>query len=146
MTFLKAPSLSFFDHSFTLLVGFDLVKVSGLVDSVHDFGDRFKKRLFTSGELDYAESGGERWAERLAARFAAKEATIKALKLANEGINWRDIEVCRLPTGECQLALHGHVASLAKQLHIHQMALSLSHDGDYAGAFVTVLCQSENIN
>jgi holo-[acyl-carrier protein] synthase len=141
MEFSGPPAFSFSEHKSILLVGFDLVKISGIEDSVRDFGDRFKQRLFTAAELDYVHSGEARWAERLAARFAAKEATIKALKLADAGINWRDIEVCRLPDGACELALHGRVANLAKQLEVSQMALSLSHDGDYAGAVVNILCR-----
>jgi holo-[acyl-carrier protein] synthase len=79
----------------------------------------------------------------LAARFAAKEAAIKALRLANEGVSWLDIEVCKLADGDCELALHGKVAVLAGQMGVEQIALSLSHDGDYAGAFVTVLSRPQ---
>lgn len=117
-------------------MGFDLVKIPGVVDSVAQFGDRFKQRLFTPAELAYADAGGEQWPERLAARFAAKEATIKALNLANAGVSWREIEVEKLPSGACQLVLHGGVAALAETQAVQQLCLSLSHDGDYAGAFV----------
>jgi holo-[acyl-carrier protein] synthase len=133
-------------HSFKLLNGFDLVKISGLVESVQCFGDKFRQRLFTAAELDYADSSNTCWGERLAARFAAKEATIKALGLADIGISWRNIEVCKLPDGGCSLVLHGPVREIADRLHVVQMALSLSHDGDYAGAYVNMLCQSTNIN
>ena len=122
-----------------LRVGFDLVQISGIRNSLHQFGAAFEARLFTDSELEYARSGSGQLAERLAARFAAKEATIKALKLGNEGVSWLDIEVVKLPDGDCELALHGRVAELASQLQIQQLALSLSHDGDYAGAFVTVI-------
>ena len=125
-----------------LRIGFDLVKISGIAYSLAQFGERFERRLFTADELAYAHAGSDLFAERLAARFAAKEATVKALGFANAGVNWRDIEVCKLPDGMCVLAFHGHVAELANQLDILQVALSLSHDGDYAGAFVTVLCKA----
>lgn len=122
-----------------LLVGFDLVDIAALVDSVTQFGAAFKQRLFTAAELAYAEDGVGLWPERLAARFAAKEATIKALDLANAGIAWRDIEVVKLATGGCELRLHGPVCSIARSRGVQQWALSLSHDGGYAGAFVVGL-------
>ena len=122
-----------------LRVGFDLVQISRIADSITQFGDIFKRRLFTQGELDYAHRSEGLCAERLAARFAAKEATIKALKLGNTGIGWREIEVRRLHDGDCEVALHGRVAQLARSMRVAQIGLSLSHEGDYAGAMVTVL-------
>ncbi len=121
-------------------VGFDLVQISRIAESVHQFGDRFKHRMFTAHELDYANLNEGLCFERLAARFAAKEATIKALAFGEQGVGWREIEVCRLPDGSCHIALHGRAAVLASHMGMTQMALSLSHDGDYAGAIVTVLC------
>jgi holo-[acyl-carrier protein] synthase len=125
-----------------LRVGFDLVQVSGIANSMRQFGAAFEARLFTDSELEYCRSGSGQFTERLAARFAAKEATIKALKLGDEGVSWRDIEVCKLRDGDCALLLHGKVAAFAAQLRVEQLALSLSHDGDYAGAFVTALCRA----
>ncbi len=120
-------------------LGFDLVQVSQIAQSVREFGPRFTDRFFTAGELQYSERGS--YDERLAARFAAKEAVIKALRLSEAGIDWRDIEVTQLPQGGCELALHGLVAQLAAHDGITSQALSvsLSHDGDYAGAVVCVL-------
>ncbi len=123
-------------------VGFDLVQISRIAQSVHQIGDRFKQRLFTANELEYAHRSEGLCFERLAARFAAKEATIKALSLGEQGIGWREIEVCKSDDGSCHIALHGRVAELASPMGITQMALSLSHDGDYAGAIVTVLCHT----
>jgi holo-[acyl-carrier protein] synthase len=125
-------------------MGLDLVQISRIADSTALFGDRFKNRLFTRDELEYAESGdgeaGEsgQCAERLAARFAAKEATIKALDLGEAGISWKDIEVRKLRGGGCALALHGPVAEIAKKMGLTSTSLSLSHDGDYAGAVVAL--------
>ncbi|MBS0315684.1 MAG: holo-ACP synthase [Proteobacteria bacterium] len=127
-----------------LAVGYDLVQISQIEDSIRQFGDLFTRRLFTEHEIDYAESGVGLRAQRLAARFAAKEATIKALKLANAGVGWREIEVRKLHDGDCELALHGRVAQLANAMGVAQILLSLSHDGDYAGAMVTVLFAPSN--
>jgi holo-[acyl-carrier protein] synthase len=125
-------------------MGLDLVQISRIADSTALFGDRFKNRLFTRAELDYAESGdggvteGGQCAERLAARFAAKEAAIKALDLGEAGISWKDIEVRKLRGGGCALTLHGPVAEIAKKMGLAATSLSLSHDGDYAGAVVAM--------
>ena len=120
-------------------IGFDLVRISEITNSIDQFGKQFTHRLFTSNELAYADSGADLRAERLAARFAAKEATIKALKLSNTGIGWREIEVLKFEDGDCEVILHGHLLDLACAMGVKKILLSLSHDGDYAGAMVMVL-------
>jgi holo-[acyl-carrier protein] synthase len=122
-------------------MGFDLVQVSGITRSVESFGAAFTQRFFTADEIAYAEKGMRD--ERLAARFAAKEATIKALELAEAGVDWRQIEVRQLPQGGCELALHGTAKEIAEAAGITSLALSLSHEGDYAGAVVTALAQPQ---
>ncbi len=117
----------------TLRVGVDLVQISRIAESLHTFGDRFLRRVFTEQEIAYAVASPPHTHARLAARFAAKEATIKALNLVDCGVNWRHIEVCRQPSGACFLSLHGIAAARAKGA---ELALSLSHDGDYATAVV----------
>ena len=123
-------------------LGFDLVQVSQVAHSIECFGAAFRERLFTPGELAYAQSGSGVSAERLAARFAAKEAVIKTLQLSDAGIGWRDIEVVKREDGACELQLHGRVAALAAQMGVDRLLLSLSHDGDYAGAMVTAFAHS----
>ena len=70
-------------------VGIDLVMVSRISESLERFGDRFLRRVFTDCEIAYAAAAPAHTAQRLAARFAAKEATIKALRVRDHGINWR---------------------------------------------------------
>jgi len=121
-------------------VGIDIVQISRIVESLERFGDRFLSRIFTSDEAAYATSGDQSLVpERLAARFAAKEAAMKAFDLGNAGVDWRDIEVCKLDNGGCRLALHGLAAQLVAARGVDDIALSLSHDGDYATAVVTAL-------
>ncbi len=120
-------------------MGFDLVCVSGIADSIARFGEAFRQRVFTPGELEYADDGAGVCAQRLAARLAAKEAVIKALKLSDAGIGWRDIEVRKCADGDCELALHGRAAEAARAAGVARWLLSLSHDGDYAGAIVAAL-------
>ncbi|HMA07543.1 MAG TPA: holo-ACP synthase, partial [Ramlibacter sp.] len=119
-------------------LGFDLVQVSRVAESIEQFGAAFETRLFTRDELAYAHAGQGVATERLAARFAAKEAVIKALQLSNAGIDWREIEVRKLGDGDCRVQLHGRVAAIAGHRGVSRILLSLSHDGDYAGAVVTV--------
>lgn len=120
-------------------VGMDIVQVSRIQSSVAQFGARFMQRVFTADELDYACASTACQAERLAARFAAKEATLKALRMADQGISWRDVEVRRHLDGRCDLQLHAKAAAHASQLGVTQLALSLSHDGDYACAIVVAV-------
>lgn len=126
-------------------VGFDLVQVSQVAASMEGFGAAYERRLFTPLELEYAGCGETERAERLAARFAAKEAVIKALRLSNEGVDWRHIEVIKLADGDCDVLLHGRAAEIARRMGVERVLLSLSHDGDYAGAFVSVLMKEESI-
>ena len=99
-------------------------------------GRRFLERLFTPGEIAYADSKANR-AERYAARFAAKEAGMKALGTGwRGGIAWRDFEVANLPSGRPSLRLHGKAAQIAAELGVHNIALSLTHTRDHALAMV----------
>jgi holo-[acyl-carrier protein] synthase len=120
-------------------VGLDIVQISEVVGSLRQFGDAFKNRLFTHDELIYASDEERLCAERLAARFAVKEAVIKALLLSEVGVQWREIEVIKQSDGCCYLKLHGYVAVLAISRGATQWLLSMSHEGDYAGAVVIAL-------
>jgi holo-[acyl-carrier protein] synthase len=110
-----------------LRVGIDLVQIHRIAGSVEAFGERFLRRIYTERELAYAQ----RDPERLAARFAAKEAGKKALGL--DGVGWRDLEVVRQDTGACELVLHGAARAAAGD---RTLALSMSHEGDHATAVV----------
>jgi holo-[acyl-carrier protein] synthase len=120
-------------------LGIDLVHIPRIADSLRDFGEAFTRKLFTEGEAAYARGAPHDMAQRLAARFAAKEATIKALALHDAGIDWKDIEVVRSGDGACDLQLHGRVAQIARTQGITRCLVCLSHDGDYAAAVVAAL-------
>ena len=117
-------------------LGIDLVQVSRIEESLGLFGERFLRRVFTEGEIAYATAVPALTAERLAVRFAAKEATIKALQLGEQALNWRDIEVCRAPSGACTMVLHGAVARAAGRSGVGAVTVSVSRAGDYATAVV----------
>lgn len=124
----------------SLRVGIDLVQVSRVAESMAAFGDRFARRVFTDDELAYARTAAspDDVARRLAARFAAKEAAKKALRL--DGVGWRDIEVTRAPSGAVELALHGAAA----RIDTDGLAVSLSHEGDWATAVVVTQVRGTN--
>ncbi len=117
--------------------GIDLVEIARIQKLLDDHGDRFLDRVFTAQERAYADAGGVRRVERLAARFAAKEALLKAIGTGlRSGMSWTDIEVCTLPSGEPFIAATGRVAEVASMRGISRWLLSLSHTGGLAMASV----------
>ena len=116
--------------------GVDLVECARIERSIERFGDRFLQRVFTDGEIKYSMSM-KFPARHLAARFAAKEAAMKALGTGwNRGVRWVDIEVCRQPGGRPTIAFHGRAGEIAKELGAAHVALSISHTADQAIAQV----------
>ena len=111
-------------------LGIDIIRVSRIRDSLARFGDRFTQRVLTPNEIKYVRGR----AETMAGRWAAKEAVSKVLGLGVRGIGWRDIEVERLPTGQPAVKLHGRAARRAEQLGMGRIAVSISHESDYAVA------------
>lgn len=114
----------------------DLCEVDRLRAAMERHGERFKQRVFTDREIAYSERKANRY-ERYAARFAAKEAGMKALGTGwRGGIAWRDFEVTNLPSGRPTLAFHGKAGEIAKKLGVRNVALSLTHTRDQAMAMV----------
>src|SRR5207244_5144158 len=107
--------------------GIDIAEVHRIAEAMERFGDRFLHRIFTEGERRYCDSKANR-VERFAARFAAKEAGMKALGTGwNHGVRWRDLEVRRQPGGRPTLMFHGKAAAFATELGVQHVALSLTH-------------------
>jgi holo-[acyl-carrier protein] synthase len=115
-------------------LGVDLVLVPQVRDALARFGARYLERIFTSRERVYAEANPSQTAERLAARFAAKEATFKVLR-STGGIAWRDIEI----GSDGDMALSGGALALAHERGLGTLSVSVSHEGDYATAVVAAL-------
>ncbi len=108
--------------------GIDLVDIARIETMLAEHGERFTTRCFTAGEQAYSEAAGRTRAERYAARFACKEAVMKALGTGwREGISWRHIEVRRTPSGQPEVALSGRCAELADEMGIGHWLVSLSH-------------------
>jgi holo-[acyl-carrier protein] synthase len=114
----------------TTELGVDIIRVERIRASLERFGDRFSNRVLTAAERRYVRGRPE----TMAGRWAAKEAVSKVLGLGVRGIGWRDIEIERLPTGQPAVRLHGRAASRAEQLGMGRIALSISHESDYAVA------------
>jgi holo-[acyl-carrier protein] synthase len=114
----------------TTELGVDIIKVERIRASIERFGDRFSKRVLTESERRYVRDRPETFA----GRWAAKEAVSKVLGLGVRGIGWKDIEVQRLPTGQPAVRLHGRAAQRAEQLGMGRIALSITHESDYAVA------------
>lgn len=120
-------------------VGLDIVDVARLRRSVDELGELFMTRVCTEAEIEYCLRGKRRVAERLGARFAAKEATAKALGTGmTREVTWHEIEVVHDPGGRPGLVLHGSTARCAEALGVRTIHLSLSHDGDVAAAVVVL--------
>ena len=116
--------------------GIDIAEVPRIREAIERHGERFLKRIFTESEIQYCESKANR-VERYAARFAAKEAGMKAIGTGwNHGVRWRDIEVARKPGGRPTLLLHGKAAEFAAKLGATNIALSLTHTAEQAFAQV----------
>lgn len=116
--------------------GIDSAEVSRIRAAIERFGQRFLERVFTPGELAYVASKGDRWA-RYAARFAAKEAGMKALGTGRRrGVGWRQLEVVNLASGMPTLKLHGRAAQIAAQMGVRHISLSLTHTRDAGLALV----------
>ena len=114
----------------TTELGIDIIKVERIRDSLAKFGRRFPRRVLTEAEDRYVRDRPETFA----GRWAAKEAVSKVLGLGVRGIGWRDIEIERLPTGQPSVRLHGRAAARAEQLGMGRIAVSITHESEYAVA------------
>lgn len=127
----------------SIRVGTDLCSVQDVADSVATFGDRYLQRVYTDHELEYCGRDPERSSERLAARFAAKEAAVKVLRPRDARPDWRSIEVRRAPEGWCELTLTGRAAIMAREASITSLSVSLSHEAGLANAVVVATVSDE---
>jgi holo-[acyl-carrier protein] synthase len=116
--------------------GVDLAEVPRIRASIERFGPRFIERIYTPAEIAYVERKANRW-ERYAARFAAKEAGMKAIGTGwRHGVRWQDFEVANLPSGKPTLRLHGVAARVAAKLGVRNVSLSITHTAELGMAHV----------
>jgi holo-[acyl-carrier protein] synthase len=118
-------------------VGIDLVAADSVQDSLRAaHGDRYLERVYTKREIDDCGTAAGIDPERLAARFAAKEATLKVLPVGNEGLALTAIEVRREPSGRVRIELSGRAAELAADAGVAELSASLTHEAGFAAAVV----------
>ena len=116
--------------------GVDLAEVARIEKSITRFGDKFVKRIYTPAEIAYVERKANKF-ERYAARFAAKEAGMKAIGTGwRRGVTWQDFEVANLPSGKPTLRLYGAAARFAEKLGVKNIALSITHTAELGMAHV----------
>jgi holo-[acyl-carrier protein] synthase len=111
-------------------LGIDIVKVERIARAIAKHGRRFAGRVLTDHEDDYVRDRPENFA----GRWAAKEAVSKVLGLGVRGVGWREIEIVRLPTGAPVVRLHDRALHRANQLGMQRVAVSISHEREYAVA------------
>jgi holo-[acyl-carrier protein] synthase len=117
-------------------LGLDIAEIDRIEAAITRHGAPFLERLFTPAEMAYCERYHAR-AERYAARFAAKEAAMKALGTGwSHGVRWRDIEVTREPSGKPTLRIEGVAAQIAQRMGVKNISLSITHSGNLALAEV----------
>lgn len=108
-------------------MGIDIAEVERVKAAIERHGETFLKRVYTQREREYCERFKNKY-ERYASRFAAKEATMKALGTGwSRGVRWVDVEVTRQSGGRPTIALHGEAAKIAQGLGVENVALSITH-------------------
>jgi holo-[acyl-carrier protein] synthase len=116
--------------------GVDLCEVDRIRHAIEKHGQRLVQRVYTELEIAYAERKANKY-ERYAARFAAKEAGMKALGTGwRGGLGWRDLEVTNLRSGRPTLQLHGKAQEFARNLGVRNISLSITHTAQQAMAMV----------
>lgn len=126
-----------------LRVGIDLVAVDSVEHAMAEH-EHYLTRVYTERELADCATPGGIAAERLAARFAAKEAALKVLRPSEQGVPWTAIEVRRDPGGWVGLELSGTAAELAANAGVEDLTLSITHENGFAAAVVVASCATEN--
>ena len=117
-------------------LGVDLAEVHRIRAAIEKHGRRFIDRVYTPAEIAYVESKANRF-ERYAARFAAKEAGMKAIGTGwKRGVRWQDFEVGNLPSGKPTLRFHGVAEEIARRLGVSNVALSITHTAEQGMAIV----------
>jgi len=119
-------------------IGLDIVEVSRVKKAVQKWEGRFLHKVFTPGEVSYCLEDRVSY-HSLAARFAAKEAAVKALGVGFQGVSWQEIEITNDEWGKPYLHLSGQALAIAQKQGVEKIFVSLSHSQEYAVAQVILL-------
>ena len=120
-------------------IGTDIVEINRVQSAYKRFGKRFLKRVLTEREIKYVTSNSKSLIQRLAGRFAAKEATSKVLGTGLRGVYFKEIEIIREPSGAPKIVLHKRALKKAKEKRLTNFEVSISHERDFAVAIVVAL-------
>ena len=120
-------------------IGTDIVEINRVQSAYKRFGKRFLKRVLTEREIKYVTSDSKSLIQRLAGRFAAKEATSKVLGTGLRGVYFKEIEIIREPSGAPKIVLHKRALKKAKEKRLINFEVSISHERDFAVAIVVAL-------
>lgn len=122
-------------------VGVDIIEVSRIEDTLSNFSEKFKERIYTSGEIAYCESA-KFPPQNYASHFAAKEAVMKVLEIGagyfagyNNGVPYKEIEIMHLPSGAPRIVLHGKAKGVAEKKGLENILISLSTLKEYSIAY-----------
>lgn len=114
-------------------IGIDIIEIDRIEKSIENYKEHFLNKIYTQTELDYSMSKKNR-SQHLAARFAAKEAIIKALSSVHStGINWKDIEIYNEPNGQPQARLTGKLSNIL--IDNRELKITMSHSENYVTCF-----------
>lgn len=117
-------------------IGTDICQIDRVKAAYKRYGKRFLKRVLTDNEIKYVTSNKRQLINRLAGRFAAKEATTKVLETGLKGVYFQEIEILRQPSGAPRLILHKRAIKKAKEKNLSNFEVSISHERDFAIAIV----------
>ena len=117
-------------------IGTDICQINRVKSAYKRFGKRFLNRILTKNEIKYVTSKKRNLMSRLAGRFAAKEATSKVLETGLRGVYFKEIEILREPSGAPRIVLHKRAKLRAKKKGLINFEVSISHERDFATAFV----------
>jgi len=121
--------------------GIDLVDFPRIEEMAKQHGQRFLDKVFTASEQAYADAN-KNGLEKLAGRFAAKEAILKLMGTGWRGkIAWTDIEIVNNPSGQPEVNLSGEVEKIAARLGIKHISVSITHTANFAIASAVALAQ-----
>ena len=115
-----------------ICTGIDIIEIDRIQNVLSQYGNRFLNKIFTPDEIQYCRGRSP----NLAGRFAAKEATMKALKTGARGVSWKDIEVISTSNGAPSIKLYNRALARAESLGVSSLSISFSHSRDYAVASV----------
>lgn len=119
-------------------IGTDIIEISKIKNIYKKWGNKVLRKVFTDSEIKYCNSIKDKF-HSLSARFAAKEAVLKAIGIGlNSGFRWKDIEIVKEKSGKPEVKFRGKIKILLKSLKLSNIEISVSHSDDFAVAVAII--------